>query len=434
MTYAPSGNVLQDFSLSTATNLFKINYYEKSENMYNSANVLLGRVKKKYDFTGRQRFIATPLSFAGGVGSGSLPTAGVATYSDALIVAKKVYATCEIDREAMKASSDDAGAFVRATKEVVQKCVESYLRNASRIMFGDGSGLLGRGAANGAGDEANVSGAGSSGSPYVVQFPVATWNEANFEEKDLVQVVTGLAVAPSFIGGTAEATFLVISAVDPANRKVSLVGTSARLATLSGSGPLAVTDGIALQNSYLNDPQGLQGVLNASIAGTGTLYNIAVQRRWSMTFKDASGAGLITDMMNEVMLEVERKFGKAPKLIVTSYTQYRKLLNLLEDHKRYNLPARAEELKGMVSFSGVEFMSTRGSIGVFADRFCPASQMYFLNDDFIEVHHRPGFGWFDDDGTVFLRTSGDSYEARYGGYYDNYITPTAHGCLYGLAI
>lgn len=418
---------MANFSLATATNLFKINYYKKSDNVYNSANVLQGRVKKKYDFTGKNRFLATPTSFSGGVGSGSLPQPGVANYGDALIYSKKVYATCQIDREAMKASSDDQGAFVRATKEVVQKCVESYMRNASRILFGDGTGILGRGTATGA----NVSGSGTSGAPYVIEIPSASWNEANWEEKDLVQVVTGITDSPTTgAGGAMETTLLEIVQVDPANRLVYLVGTSTRLAARTGVGPLAATDAIVMQGSYMADPMGLKGIVDAT---SGSLYNLPVARRWSATVANKSGAGLITDYMNDIMLEVERKTGKAPNMIVTSYTQYKKLLNLLEDHKRYNLPAREASLKGVVSFSGIEFMSTRGPIGVFADRFCDADRMYFLNDEQIEVHHRPGFGWFDDDGTVFLRTSSDSYEARYGGYYENYIVPSFQGCLKGLA-
>jgi len=65
---------MSEFSLAGQTNLFKINYYKKSDNMFNSANVLQGRIKKRYDFTGKQRFVATPMSFSGGVGSGTLPT------------------------------------------------------------------------------------------------------------------------------------------------------------------------------------------------------------------------------------------------------------------------------------------------------------------------------------------------------------------------
>ena len=95
------------FSLAEQTDLFKINYYKKSENMYNSFNVLQGRIKKKYDFTGKQRFVATPLSFSGGVGSGVLPKSNSGKYEGAVITSNRVYATCEIEREAIYAAKDD---------------------------------------------------------------------------------------------------------------------------------------------------------------------------------------------------------------------------------------------------------------------------------------------------------------------------------------
>lgn len=79
-------------------------------------------------------------------------------------------------------------------------------------------------------------------------------------------------------------------------------------------------------------------------------------------------------------------------------------------------------------------MTSRGAIGLFADRMCDEDKMYFLNEEMISRYHRPDFGWFDDDGTVFLRTPDDedSYEARYGGYYENLIDPTFQGVLYNL--
>jgi hypothetical protein len=90
---------------------------------------------------------------------------------------------------------------------------------------------------------------------------------------------------------------------------------------------------------------------------------------------------------------------------------------------------------GKVSFKGVEFMSSAGAVGVFPERFCQEDRMYFLNDNYIECHHRPDFGWFEDDGTVFLRdSSSDSYSARYGGYLETYIVPNFHGVISGLAI
>ena len=416
---------MANFSLTSATNLFKINYFKKSENMYNSANVLQARVKKRYDFTGKQRFVATPLSFQGGVGSGSLPTANTANYGDAIILSKKVYSVVQVDREAIKASEDDKGAFVRATKEVVEKGVESYMRNCSRILFGDGSGILGRGAG-----ATNVSGAGTTGSPYVVKISAASWKDANWEEKDFVQVVSGMNVSNN-LGGSAEASLLEIVAVDTTNLLVSLVGTSAALAALTGVGPLPATSGLAMQNSYLQDPSGLKGVI---IAPGSSTYNIPAQRRWSSVVNDAAGAGLTPSRMNSTILDVEKKFGRVPNLIITSYTQMKKLLDQLENQKRYSIDPRAKNLVGKISFDAIEFMSSAGAIPVVADRFCEDDVMYFLNDNFLEVHHRPDFGWFEDDGTVFLRdVNSDSYSARYGGYYENFITPTAHAALINLA-
>ncbi len=79
-------------------------------------------------------------------------------------------------------------------------------------------------------------------------------------------------------------------------------------------------------------------------------------------------------------------------------------------------------------------MTSRGAIGMFVDRFCPEDKIFLLNEEHIVRHHRPDFGWFDDDGTVFLRTKDeDYYEARYGGYYENFIDPTFQTVIHNLS-
>lgn len=422
------------FSLSEQTDLFKINYYKRSANMYNSDNVLAGRIKKRYDFTGRQRFVSTPLSFSGGVGSGVLPKANSGNYEGAIITSKKVYATCEIEREAIYASKDDKGAFVRATAETVKKAVESYMRNSSRILFGDGTGVLGRGDA-----ATNVTGAGSTASPYVVTISAASWKEANWEERDYVQYVSGMGTYPSNAGGTAEGgttetNLLEIVSVDPANRQISLVGTSTALSTLAGGpSPVPAASGFCMQKSYNSEPTGLKSIFDVAVASSGTLYNIAYQRRWTAFTQNASGAGVTPDLLNLIMLQVKKKSGVAPTMIMCGFEQYQNILAFLEDQKVYNLPNK--NLKGAPGFEGIEYVGNGKRIGIFVDRFCDEDKIYFLNDERIECHHRPGFGWFEDDGTVFLRLQDDdAYGARYGGYYENYIIPTGHGFLYNLAV
>jgi hypothetical protein len=406
------------FNMADLDALFKIKYEKLSENVYNSANVLLGRVKKSYKFTGSKLQITVPSSFAGGVGSGLLPTANKANYVAAEIEAKKVYARVDIDRETIKASQSSEGAFVQATKEVVKKAVESYMRNMSRILFGDGSGKLG----------------GISGTPVgaLVTISDATFNEANLEERDLVDITE--------IDGSGDETVL------QAGLEIISVDVAAKTVTLSAA-VSSVTSGstlgsLVMQNSLGNDPMGLKGALLPESAGS-KLYGIDRARRWSGSEIDktsASGAAkqVSTALLNEMMLNIKKKSGKSPNLIICSFTQFEKILGIIDSNVQYNVETRAG-LKGKngapLSFSGIQFMSIDGPVGVFPERFVEDDRIYFLNDSHIHIHHRPDFGWFDDDGTVLLRKADlDAYEARYGGYLNVYINPCFHGVIKGLEV
>ena len=416
-------------SLTEVSALFKIKYEKLSENVYNSANVLLGRVKKSYNFTGKELAIAIPQSFSGGVGSGTLPTANTAIYGDARISAKKMYAVVEIDRETIKASLSDEGAFVRATKEVVQKGVESFMRNLSRALFNDGSGKLGSSVAVASGDpKAALLAADASGHIVV---PVKAMKEANFEERDLVDVEVS---ASASTGAGTTISGVEIIAVDPDNATNPTITLSSSKVVLGnfedGSGNLQAAD-IYMQNSKDADPEGLK-LLDKS---TGSSYGISHGRRWKAAQKTSAGS-ISTDILNEMMLKVKKQCGKSPNLIITSFKQYEKILNLINSDVQYTVETRAG-LKGKngvpLSFSGIQFMSIDGPVGIFPERFVEDDRLYLLNDSHIHLHHRPDFGWFDDDGTVFLRKAGsDAYEARYGGYLQVYINPCFHGVISGL--
>jgi hypothetical protein len=396
---------MAQYSITTLSNLFKTKFGPLSEATYNSKNAVLARIKKNYNFVGDVMTVPVPNSFGGGVGSGSLPTANAANTLKMTISAKKMYATVQIDRESIKASQNDEGAYVKLLAHSAKKGVESWMRNLSRALFNDGTGALGTVDGNNAG--------GSAAAPTVV-ITAATWKEANWEEYDYVNV-------------NSDSTVFEVTAVAPATRTITL-------ARISGSADLTSTganDVIYMQNSKDNDPEGLKGVLDAT---SSTKYGVTIGRRFQATQKAASSAAITEDMLNEVMLDVEKKTGQTPNLIVASYTQYRKLLAIFQSAKRYPISPRDNKLKGVISLDGIEFASTRGPVPVITERFVEDDRIYLLNDDFIEIHHRPDFGWFDDDGTVFLRDSTtDSYSARYGGYLQIVIVPTFHGVITGLA-
>ena len=329
-------------------------------------------------------------SFAGGYGAALLPQGNPSLVEQAVITAKKHYSRVFVDREGLKAASSNKGAFQTYLAFPIKKTVEDFMRNMSRVLYGDTTGVLGRGAG-----VTNVTGAGTTGSPYVVVLRASDFNVANFEEKSIVQVVTGLNAGNNFggsaEGGTSITNLLTISAVNKATRAISLVGTSASLAALvAGPSPFPTTSGLVPQRSYLQEAQGLNGALMAT---SGTLYGLTVQRKWQATQVDASASGVVVDMMNDVMLQVEQSFGECPNMIICNYNQYRKILAQLEDQKRYNLPNK--NVKGSLGFSGVEYMGTSGAVGIFVDRFCPEDKIFFLNDKFIHRYHRPGGAeWF----------------------------------------
>lgn len=410
---------------------FKPTFENRSKTMYSSENAIEGRIKKKFNFTGTDKKFETHLSYAGGYGARKLPKANSSKMANQVIESKKVYQRALVDREGLKAASNSQGSYQQYLKFPTKKAVENYVNQCGRITFGDGTGILGKGAASGL---AVVTGLGTLASPFIVQ--IANFDDAVWEEKAFVQVVSTLDSENA--GGTpeggADATtnLLEVVEVDEVNEKVKLVGTSPVLAALvSGTAMLPASVGFSHQRSYDGEPMGLEKVLMAQDGDT--LYDIPVQRRWKATQIDAGGSGLLVDMVNEAFLKVDHRFGESPDAIFCRYNQYQKLLAQLEDKK--TVMVSNKNLKGHIGFEGIEYVSSTGKkCTIMTNRFAKKSKVYLLNMKYIERHHRPDFGWFDEDGTVFMReTDEDQYEARYGGYWEHLMVPTAHAVIHNLS-
>lgn len=372
--------------------------------MYNGKNAVLGRVRKTYDFTGITQNRSISLGFQGGAGFGSLPYANRGNYQQPVISTKKTYTVCEIDRRTAKQSKND-GAFVDGMKESVKKTVEKFNWLMSFGLFHSSSGAMGTI------DTAGVTDNG--GGSYTVVISAATFRKANWEVRDFVNVASG------------NTDLFEITVVAPSTRAITIV-------RISGSKVPVAADVVYLQGSQSNAITSLPQVIDAT---SSTLYGVTVGYRWQSYQKAASSAGLNVDMMNEVMLETESQSGETPNLIVVPYVQMRKLLNQLEDQKRYFTEGKVASRYGDFSFNAIQFMSVAGPVPIVVERFVEDSRVYFLNDNYIELAHASDTpGWIDDDGTVFLRKANDdAYEARYGGYLENYTQPTPHGTITGLA-
>ena len=429
------------WSLASRDESFKIKYGKLADKVFNAGNPITMQISTKNDFEGKSLIEDNPLGFSGSVGSRVLPKSYTATYANSTLTSKKLYATVIVDRESLKASSSSEGAFFKFMDKPVADALDSFDRNRSRMLFGNGTGILGMGDAA----SANVTGAGTTGSPYIVTFSAANFNEGFWEENDYVQVVTGvdsLGAGGTAEGGDTETNLLLVSEVLPATRKIKLVGTSATLAALVlAPGPLGAANAICMQRSYNGDFTGLKAVSEKSAAfdagTTGlTLYGIPLQRRWRMYVFDNSGSALTKALINQMAITIEKRCGKAITMIAPAYEQFQKMLDLSEDQKRYTIvaPANGNFKKANYGFEAIEYMTTAGPVPVIPDRMIKSTEIWFLNKNYMEYRLRPGGAqWADEDGTVLLRTANDEYEARYCAYGELFISPTYHGHLKNLA-
>lgn len=400
------------YNQSTEINLLKETFGQLQEQQFNKNNPIMGRAKKKDDFDGEFHSFPVEQSIGGGVSAGSLGRSSRNKNLRAQLRRKKLYGTVAIDRETMKVARGGASAFVQMTSYAVRKLTESFARNIERQMtLNDlaGSGLL-------ATVDGTPTGAGTEVSPYVLPLEANTVME-QFEEGDVVHLNTDAT----------DATACEIVEVT--------VGTSPSISII-GSPAVAPADDdeVYMQFSRNAELPGLQGVLKAT---TGTYKNIAIGRRWQATQEDASAAAISTSILNDVISRLEKTCGESPKMLLCSYEQYTALLDLSEDQKRYEMrPRGSNDVKSVISYSGIEFMVGSGPIPVLRSRFVPAAEIYILNDDKMHLKCAPGgFEWFDEDGTVFLRDAvEDKYNARYGGYADFYVNPHFQAIIFNLAV
>lgn len=399
---------------TTLSNMFKIKYGKKSYAVFNTSTPLWSRIKKEHGFfKGKSLTIEAILGFTGSVGSGSLPLQNIFNDQNASLTRKKLYSRILLDREAMIASEGAEHAFEQLTKRQVRKGVESFMRNLERQLFAFENGKVFEG------DNATqVSGLGTLASPYVVNALSSTWVEGFVEENDMLFCAS-------------ETTPLTITKVDPVNKVVYLDGTSATLAAATGASATAAK--FYMQGSSGTD---IQSILAAAEQTSSTLYGVNVGRRWQSAQIDAASAGITTDLVNQLVTQVEYQAGESPDLIVTSYKQYRKIQDLLGDKLRYMDVTNRDKMfrKTEFNFQGIQWNTTSGVIPIVTSKMCPDSRLFALNTDNIVLYTAEAPKWADEDGTVLLRSSSaDSYEARYVMYGELFVHPNAQGVLKNLA-
>lgn len=407
-----STNLQANFDITEANKLFKYDFKEYAEAVYNNDMLLWSQIDKP-QMQGKLTVFPVPFGFQGGVGAGSIPEANVADYQEVSFTHKKLYAVSRIARDAVAASMTSKGAFVRAMNETVDKTVEAMEWQYSFFLFGNGDGVAGTIKSSG-----GVTDNGGGSYSVIIGADDTAFKEANFEERLFYNI------------GTGNTDLFECTAVTPSTRTITFQRQS------GGTNVPANSDPIYLQGSYQNAPNGLAQVCDAT---SSTLYAVNVGRRWQAHQVDNASAAIDYALLNDAVANNQTKVGKKNmvNLGVTSYIQMSKLMNASEDFKRYettNIKPKGKGFDAVVGFDGIQIMTPNGAINMFAEKFCEKDRLYLLNSNFIKAYTMPKSGWATDDGTTYLRVADeDNYEARYTWYGQFYIAPTYQVRIKGLA-
>ena len=384
VTMTSADNALKSFYLGVV-----------AEQLNTAANPLLAKIRQSTaDVWGKEVRRLAQYGVNGGVGAGTeegdLPTAAGNNYEQFVTTLKNLYGTVEISDKAVRASENNAGAFVNLLNAEMDGLLKASSFNFGRMLFGDGSGVL-----------CKV----SSVSDMVVTVDTVK------------NVIEGMTVDILDAGGSP------ISAITA--RRIVAVDRDAKTITLSG-GALTGAEGgclVCVQGSYNLELTGLGAIFKS----TGSLYGLdRATHKWMIPYMKTDVGTISETALQAAIDRLEEVAGSRVDFIVCSWGVKRALQKALSESR---IAIATEELAG-----GYKAMTYNG-IPVVADRFCPEGTMYLLNTADFCLHQLCDWKWLEgDDGKVLKQVPGKPlYTATLVKYADLICTrPCGQAMLSGI--
>lgn len=384
-------------TLTSADNALKSYYLGAIAQQLNTeANPFLAKIRQSTaDVWGKEVRRLAQYGVNGGVGAGTeegaLPAAGGNNYEQFVTTLKNLYGTVEISDKAVRASENNAGAFVNLLTAEMEGLIRSSSFNFGRMLFGDGSGTL-----------CTVSEA-ASGTTITVD------SVKNVIEGMTVDILTSAGAAVS------GATGRRILSVDRDEKTITLSG-----AALSG---VAATNIVCVQGSYNLELTGLGAIFK----DTGSLYGLdRATHKWMVPYMDSSVGDLTETKIQKAIDKLEETAGSRVDIILCSWGVKRALQELLSASRTNS---------DMAELAGGYRTMTYNGIPVVADRFCPDKTMYLLNSADFTLHQLCDWKWLEgDDGKVLRQVPGKPlYTATLVKYADLICTrPCGQAMLSGI--
>lgn len=343
-------------TIQSAENALKTLYLGVvSDQLNTNINPLFAKFKQSTsDVWGKEIRKLAPFGINGGIGAGTetgdLPKAASNNYAQLVLTLKNLYGTIEISDKAIRASSNNAGAFVDLLNSEMEGLLKASKFNFGRMLFGDGSGTL----------------------------STVTSHSANVVTLASVQnVMEGMVV--DFIRGTNPVlSGRRILVVDRAGKKITVDGASIT------AGTLASGDKVTVQGSFNNELTGL-----ASIFGTSdTLYGLKRSDNLWLTPHSFTSANVDEIVIQSAIDTLDEVAGSQADFIITSS-------GVKRAYQAY-LATNRSNIDIMNLAGGYKAISYNG-IPVVSDRFAPKGTMYILNTSEFTLHQLCDWRWLEGD-------------------------------------
>lgn len=358
-------------TLSAADAILKDDYVGPVIEQINQKTYVLDQVKRdvdSVDHTGRRAIVPVHVSRNVGRGSradaGTLPTAGVQGWLDAIIPIRYHYIGIEISDGAMEASTSNQGAFLNILTAETKGAAQDAKKDINRQIFGTGDGLLASVAAT----------ATTTPGPITldsVQY-VAVGDPVDVLVKSTGATGTGAA-------GTTIA---------------ARVGGSTKTVTFGTTVTVDLTHGVYLAGNRNQEMDGLRNI--ASTARTLHSINSSTYPIWDGAVRNVGTSAAATAVAGETSFEqladdVGLTGQGEVKTFLTSRGIRRRLADTYQSQKRFN-DAQAVRVHGGYSAIMVN------EVPVISDDDCPRTFAFGIDEDALRWFTQVEFAWMEKGG------------------------------------
>lgn len=351
-------------TLQSAENALKTLYLGVvSDQLNTNVNPLLAAIEQTAsDVWGKEIRKLAPYGINGGIGAGTetgdLPAAAENNYAQFVLTLKNLYGTIEISDKAIRASQNNAGAFVNLLNAEMEGLLKASKFNFGRMLYGDGTGTL-------------TTVESASGNNVVVA------SVQNLIEGMVVDALTSEGASTGVAGRR-------ITSIDRSSKTITLSGNAIPASTLTKGNIITV------QGSYKNELTGL-----GAIFGTGsTLYGLSKTANKWLNPRSYTSTAIDDVTIQKVIDEMDEVAGSKADFIVCSFGVKRAYQEYLTENK--------SNVDIMNLVGGYKAISYNG-IPVVSDRFAPSGTMYVLDTTEFHLHQLCDWRWLEGDNGKIIR-------------------------------